>query len=84
MHDHGCAVRRHVCGWTIATIEELIGVLRTGTYLGLPKWVTASANWRRPRESGDPAAFVQETLDSRFRGKDDMRDPGVTHFGNGP
>ena len=26
---------------------------------------------RRPRESGDPVAFVQKTLDSRFRGNDE-------------
>jgi hypothetical protein len=25
---------------------------------------------RRPRESGDPAALMQKTLDSRFRGND--------------
>jgi cell division inhibitor SulA len=27
---------------------------------------------RRPREKGDPAAFVQKTLDSRFRGNDEV------------
>jgi hypothetical protein len=39
-------------------------------------------NSRRPRESGDPAAFVPTTLDSRFRGNDDIKNPGVTHFCN--
>ena len=28
--------------------------------------------FRRPRESGDPAVFVKKTLDSRFRGNDDI------------
>src|SRR6266404_3932301 len=37
---------------------------------------------RRPRESGDPAAFVQKTLDSRFRGNDDIKNPSVTHLRN--
>ena len=29
-------------------------------------------NFRRPRESGDPAALVKKTLDSRFRGNDNL------------
>src|SRR5437773_7045726 len=29
-------------------------------------------DWRRLRESGDPVAFVTKTLDSRFRGNDDV------------
>jgi hypothetical protein len=42
---------------------------------GLPK------NARRPRESGDPVSFVHmtppnpTTLDSRFRGNDDLQNP---------
>src|SRR5438105_11047103 len=32
---------------------------------------------RRPRESGDPAAFVQKTVDSRLRGNDDTKVRGA-------
>src|ERR1019366_7111698 len=37
---------------------------------------------RRRRESQDPMAFVQKTLDSRFRGNDDITGAGVTHVRN--
>jgi hypothetical protein len=46
-------------------------------------------NSRRPRESGDPAAFVPTTPDSlpafagtKGRGNDDIKNPDVTHFRN--
>ena len=62
---------------------------RTGNHeLRASPWCTAPAmvaygasttTWkyanifRRPRESGDPVAFVKKTLDSRFRGTDGER-----------
>ena len=39
-------------------------------WLGMTTWI-ASEPPRRPRESGDPVAFVQKTLASRFRGNDE-------------
>src|ERR1700687_3415314 len=39
-------------------------------------------NFRRPRESGDPVAFVTKTLDSRFRGNDELGEFPLFRFSN--
>ena len=42
--------------------------MRRGSRECLPRYDPPD---RRPRESGDPVAFVKKTLDSRFRGNDE-------------
>jgi hypothetical protein len=55
---------------------------------------TFQKNWRHPRESVDPAAFIKKTLGSRlavprnfalrarFRGNDEIENRLVRYFGN--